>query len=266
MDARLPDALCQSVVAILPPQAPPGERGGRPPIEHAVVLKVMWFVLTAGCRWKDVPAELECCGETARQRLKRGEQAGEWIALQQRLLAQLRRLDVLELEVVLVDSTHVRAFGGGAKSGPCPVDRRKLGIKFTLQTDLRGTPLALRSAPANRSDQREILPIVEQYPAVGGKPGSPRRRPRYLLADAGHDSQSTRATLQSRGIDCHIRRRKARHGSGLGRFRWPVKRTFSWLKDYVDYEFVTICTPQSSTPGSTWRSSQSASESFNPST
>jgi len=41
MDARLPDALLKSVVGFLPVQAPPGSTGGRRPIEHAVVLRVI---------------------------------------------------------------------------------------------------------------------------------------------------------------------------------------------------------------------------------
>ena len=76
MDARLPDAFCESVVSLLPTQEPPGRRGGRPAIPHAVVLKVIWFVLTVGCRWKDIPRELGCCGETARQRLKLWQELG----------------------------------------------------------------------------------------------------------------------------------------------------------------------------------------------
>jgi transposase len=32
------------------------------------------------------------------------------------------------------------------------------------------------------------------------------------------------------GIEPHIARRKAEHGSGLGKVRWVVERTISWLK------------------------------------
>ena len=68
MDARLPDAFLKSVVELLPAQEPPGPLGGRPEIEHAVAVRVIWFVLTVGCRWKDVPPEMGCSGETARTR------------------------------------------------------------------------------------------------------------------------------------------------------------------------------------------------------
>jgi len=37
---------------------------------HYMVLKVIWFVLVTDCRWKEVPHEMGCCGETARTRLQ----------------------------------------------------------------------------------------------------------------------------------------------------------------------------------------------------
>ena len=194
------------------------------------MLKVIWFVLTVGCRWKDIPRELGCCGETARRRLKLWQELGVWQNVHLRLLALLRQRGCLSGRVVLIDSTHVRAFGGGDRSGPSPVDRRKPGTKLTLLTDRRGTPLVLRSAPAHSSDHHEILPTVAAYPSIGGQPGRPRRSPDLLFADAGYDSQATREALSARGIDSAIRYRNRPLGSHLGRYRWPVERTFSWIK------------------------------------
>jgi transposase len=47
------------------------------------------------------------------------------------------------------------------------------------------------------------------------------RRPRLRL--------SQRRQLRRRGITAEIARRKTEHGSGLGRYRWVVERTFAWL-------------------------------------
>ncbi|MFO1007528.1 MAG: transposase [Planctomycetaceae bacterium] len=113
---------------------------------------------------------------------------------------------------------------------PAPSTAENSGQSWTLLTDLRGTPLVLRSAPAHFSDHREILPTVAAYPAIGGQPGRPRQLPDLLFADAGYDSQATREALSARGIDSAIRYRNRPHGSHLGRFRWPVERTFSWIK------------------------------------
>jgi transposase len=230
MDARLPDAFLKSVVELLPAQAPRGPQGGRPPIEPAIVLRVIWFVLTVGCRWKDVPRELGCSGETARMRLKRWEEANVWQEVHRLLLCELRRKNELPLETVMIDSVQVRAFGGGDRSGPSPVDRRKPGTKLTVLVDARGTPLVMQSAAANVSDHCQILSTVVSFPAIGGKPGRPRLHPVTLYADAGYDSEGTRDILRLLGIIPMIRRRKEPHGSQLGRKRWVVERTISWIK------------------------------------
>lgn len=52
MDARLPDVFCESVVSLLPNARAAGEarRAARHPACGR--LKVIWFVLTVGCRWR----------------------------------------------------------------------------------------------------------------------------------------------------------------------------------------------------------------------
>ncbi len=54
--------------------------------------------------------------------------------------------------------------------------------------------------------------------------------PDELYADRGYDSDGTRWLLAWLGIEPHIGRRKTPHGSGLGKVRWVVERTISWLK------------------------------------
>ena len=75
-DARMPEAFYEVVVSLLPPEKEPGPQGGRRAVGHHTVLKVIWFVLVTGCRWKDVPQEIGCCGETGRTRLQAWERAG----------------------------------------------------------------------------------------------------------------------------------------------------------------------------------------------
>ncbi|WP_110766505.1 transposase [Planctopirus hydrillae] len=110
MDAHLPDTICQSVMNMLPEQSPSGRWGGRPPISHDIVLRVIWFVLTTGCRWRKLPAGMGCSGETARTRLAHWQELGIWWRLHASILTQLHRTQALNLDVVIVDSTHVRAF------------------------------------------------------------------------------------------------------------------------------------------------------------
>ena len=229
-DARMPETFYEMVWPYLPEEKEPGPQGGRRPIPHRIVLKVIWFVLVTGCRWKDVPLEMGCCGETARMRLQEWERAQIWDKIHHLLLTSLRKENQLDMDTVIIDSTQVRAFGGGDQTGPSPVDRRKKGTKYTLLVDKHGVPLVIRSAAANRSDQLEILPTVIEYPSVGGKPGRPKTHPRELYADAGYDCEATRSILRYLGIEPFIRKRGSTHGSHLGRVRWVVERTISWIK------------------------------------
>jgi transposase len=226
----MPDEFYEIVAHHLPPEQPVGPRGGRPRVPHRVVLRVIWFVLAAGTRWEDVPPELGCSGRTAHRRLRAWEEAGIWDRLHADLLRLLRQAGKLDTDLVIVDGVYVRAFGGGEQTGPSPVDRGKPGTKHTLLVSRQGVPFAIRTAGANASDHTQIIPLVLAFPRVGGKPGRPKELPDELYADRGYDSESTRWLLRWLGIEPHIAKRKTAHGSGLGKVRWVVERTISWLK------------------------------------
>lgn len=228
--AHMPSEFYEIACHHLPPEQPVGPSGGRPRVGHRVVLRILWFVLATGNRWSDVPKELGCSGRTAHRRLRAWEEAGIWDRLHADLLRMLRQADKLDPGTAIVDGVTVRAFGGGEATGPSPVDRRKPGTKHTLLVDANGVPLAIRAAGANASDHTQIIPLVLDFPKVGGKPGRPKELPDELYADRGYDSDSTRLLLRWLGVEPHIARRRTPHGSGLGKVRWVVERTIGWIK------------------------------------
>jgi transposase len=177
MEARMPTEFLEEVKPLLPPEKPVSSQGGRPPIGHEIVMKVIWFVLVTGCRWADVPLEMGCSGRTAHRRLRAWEESGIWDRLHLHLLTLLRKAGQLDLHTAVIDSVQVRAFGGGEETGPSPVDRGKPGSKHTLMVDGHGTPLAIRTVGANVSDQTQIIPIVLDFPHIGGQPGRPKEHP-----------------------------------------------------------------------------------------
>ena len=69
-------------------------------------------------------------------------------------------------------------------------------------------------------------------PPVRGRVGRPRRRPDSVVADRGYDHDKYRRELRRRGIKPEIAHRQTEHGSGLGRYRWVVERTFAWLHQF----------------------------------
>jgi transposase len=48
----------------------------------------------------------------------------------------------------------------------------------------------------------------------------------------GYDHDKYRRELWQRGITPEIARGQTDHGSGLGRYRWVVERTFAWLHQF----------------------------------
>ena len=75
----------------------------------------------------------------------------------------------------------------------------------------------------------QLIGLVLAIPLIGGKPGRPLRRPKSLYADRAYHSEMHSILLWNRGIESHIAKRGEPHGSGLGRYRWVVERTISWL-------------------------------------
>ena len=82
---------------------------------------------------------------------------------------------------------------------------------------------------ANRNDITELLPLVDAFPILGGRPGRPRRKPDCVQGDRGYDSQPHRDELHRRRIRTELAKRRTPHGSGLGQTRWVVERTLAWL-------------------------------------
>jgi transposase len=115
-------------------------------------------------------------------------------------------------------------------TGPNPTDRGKRGSKYHLLVDAAGLPLNIAVSGANRHDSMLVEPILDSMPAIrrGGR-GHPRRRPVKLHADKGYDYPRCRRYLRRRGIGVRIARRGVENCSRLGRVRWVVERTMSWL-------------------------------------
>jgi len=74
--------------------------------------------------------------------------------------------------------------------------------------------------------------LVDAIPAVHGKPGRPRRRPERVQGDRAYDSEPHRRELRRRKVRPVLAKRRTPHGSGLGKKRWPVERTISWLHQF----------------------------------
>lgn len=116
--------------------------------------------------------------------------------------------------------------------GPNPVDRGKPGSKLHVLTDAEGLPLVTAVSAANTHDSLALKPLVKAIPAVRSRRGPRRRRPAKLRADKGYDYPELRRWLRDRNITPKIARRGIESSERLGRYRWKVERSISWLFNY----------------------------------
>lgn len=113
--------------------------------------------------------------------------------------------------------------------GANPVDRGKPGSKLHLVCDGGGLPLTAVITAANVNDTTMFQAVVDDIPPIRTPSGQRRTRPGAVHADKGYDSAANRAWLRRRGIGPRIARRGVESSARLGRHRWKVERSLSWL-------------------------------------
>lgn len=220
------------IAPLIPPERPK-PRGGRPRVSDRAALTGIVFVLKTGIQWECLPQEMGCgSGMTCWRRLRDWQQAGVWARLHHVLLDRLGAADQIDWERASLDAASVPAPRGGQKTGRNPTDRGKAGSKRHLIVDGRGTPLAIRHTRANTHETTMLEDVVDAVPAIRRPRGRRRRRPTKLHADKAYDSRANRERLRKRGIIPRIARRGIESSERLGRHRWVVERTLSWLNRF----------------------------------
>ena len=114
-------------------------------------------------------------------------------------------------------------------TGPNPTDRGKLGSKIHVICDRNGLPISVGISGANLHDSQALIPLMRGIPPIRSRYGPRRRRPAKLHADKGYDFDHLRDWLRRRQIVPRIARRGIEPSGRLGRHRWVVERTMSWL-------------------------------------
>ncbi len=100
-----------------------------------------------------------------------------------------------------------------------------------MLTDSGGVPLVVQTVPANQHDVTTMLPLVVNMPAVAGKRGAPKQKPKTVVADKAFDCEALRGILRWLGIEPVLPKR-GEDEHGLGVWRWFVERTISWLHQF----------------------------------
>jgi IS5 family transposase len=121
---------------------------------------------------------------------------------------------------------------GGQNTGANPTDKGKKGSKRHVVVDRRGIPLGVIHSAANVHDSKVLEEAVDAIEPICKPRGRPRKRPKKLHADKAYDFPRCRKALRKRGITPRIARRGIESSEKLGRYRWVVERTLSWLNRF----------------------------------
>ena len=115
----------------------------------------------------------------------------------------------------------------GAKTGPNPTDRAKLGTKRHILTDQRGTPLAAIVTAANTHDMKAAFDTLDGI-VVERPPPAPYHR-QHLCLDKGYDFPEIEDGVIERKYVPHMRHRGELEDPVM-RYkpkRWVVERSAS---------------------------------------
>jgi len=99
-------------------------------------------------------------------------------------------------------------------------------------SDRAGLPLTVLVSAANTADAHLLLPLLDSIAPIRSSRGRPRRKPSKLHADKAYDNQYIRAALHADRIKVRIARKGIESSQRLGRHRWVIERTVSWLMNY----------------------------------
>jgi len=98
--------------------------------------------------------------------------------------------------------------------------------------DKNGVPLSVTRSAANVHDSKMMEATLDAIEPIRRPRGRPRKRPKKLPADKASEAAEQRQALGKRGIQPSIARRGMESSEKLGRSRWVVERTPSWLNRY----------------------------------
>lgn len=233
VEELVPDDLWQLVQHVVP-LSPPRPRGGRPQVAARRTFAGILYVLRWGLPWRQLPLALGFgSGRTCERRFDAWTNSGVWANLMQIVLNHAAGQNRVDWSRSAVDSASVPAPRGGEGTGRNPTDRGKRGSKLHLIVDGEGVPLGVTVSAANLHDSQQLEATLDAIPRVSnGRPGRPKHRPRKVHADKGYDYERCRQAIRRRGMTPRIARRGIDSSGTLGRYRWRVERTLSWLLRY----------------------------------
>ncbi|MFD5233207.1 IS5 family transposase [Streptomyces qaidamensis] len=228
----VPDGLWELARPLIPEDRVRPQGGGTQNTPDETLFAAIIYVLVSGCAWRALPPCFGISKSTAHRRFMIWSRAGVWGRLHEAVLHQLDDAGLIDVSRVVLDSAHVRAKKGGEHTGPSPVDRGKPGSKMHVLSDANGLPLVVGVSAANVRDSEGLKPMVAGHQTRHDPHRGRYFKPQRLHADKAYDIPHLRKWLRGKRIGVRIARKGVESSERLGRRRWVIERTISWLSGY----------------------------------
>ncbi|MFI1370057.1 IS5 family transposase [Streptomyces griseochromogenes] len=228
----VPDGLWEIAEPLIPAPRVRPQGGGTQDRPDETLFAAIIYVLVSGCAWRALPPCFGISKSTAHRRFMIWSRAGVWGRLYEAVLHQLDDAGLVDVSRVVLDSAHVRAKEGGEHTGPSPVDRGKPGSKMHVLSDANGLPLVVAVSAANVHDSEGLKPMIAGIQTQHDLHRGCHFKPRRLHADKAYDIPHLRKWLWGKHIGVRIARKGIESSERLGRRRWVIERTISWLSGY----------------------------------
>ncbi|WP_307822083.1 IS5 family transposase [Streptomyces coffeae] len=225
------DGLWEIAKPCLPPARVRPQGGGVANIDDEAVFAAIVYVLVSGCVWRALPPCFGASKSTVYRRFLIWSRAGVWGRLHHKVLEILADRGLVGLSRAVLDSAHVWAGKGGELAGPSPMDRGRPGSTMHVLSDANGLPLVVGVCAANVHDSLGLKPMVAHF-HIGHELHGGHSQPKRLHAGTAYDLSGLRQWLCSRHIGVRIARMGIESSDRLGRRRWVIERTISWLTGY----------------------------------
>lgn len=229
------DVLNQNQLEYLASKLPKPEAStGRPSYTNLELLPGILKVLRSGCRWRDLDRKSFPNGVTHWRRLRFWEKFFGLKNTWQGILNKLKQVNKIDLRIASVDGSLVPSFNFFDTTGYSG-KYKKTGTKISTLVDFAGMPLNIIFASGERHDMPLALPTITNN-SVG--------KPNIILADKGYDSDKFRLKLKELEISTNIpnreiknRKKQKNYNIPLGKMRYKVERTNSWIKSFRRLHF-----------------------------